>query len=237
MGHESKHPRKHSSTSKDCKCNNKHDKHNNKSNNNKPRIKLKCDRKKCRDNNKVIKAVIPRILLNGNDIQDLTIITTDTQALAYITPLDSDSGIYNPDTVINMGLDLSATGDVRNIDHVALDLHVSCEQTQDIVFNMYLSQTVWVDDQGEEGPVKQSQQYLYQGHRYTLVGRQWNKIGERWDRPRNLGILSATNLPDDAELVKPRLEISLLGVEGRLIVDQTIQLHVEYCKEDDSEEQ
>lgn len=185
---------------------------------------------KCKDNKQVIKAVIPRILIGGNDVNNLVKIQTNVQALDYITPLDGDSNIHDPDSVINMYLDLSEVEEVKNIDHIDLDMHVTTETTENIVFNMYLSQTVCVETiiDGEPQIVKQSQRYLYQGHKYTLDGRKWSQLGERWDRPRNLGILSATNLDDDAELVPPVLQISLLGVIGKLIVDQTIQLHVEY---------
>lgn len=192
----------------------------------------RCSRSKCEDNYQVTKAVFPGVIMSGSNIP-LRKLRTNVEALRYITPINPDEDAYNTDSAINFTLNLEETEDVRNIDHIHLDLHVRTETTQDIVFNMFLYQTVEVLTviNGEEKLIKQSQQYLYQGHKYTLEGRKWNGIEERWDRPRNLGILRATNLSDEAPLSKPQLQISMYDILGKLEVDKTIQLHVEYCVE------
>lgn len=199
---------------------------------NKPKShRCKCRRRKCQDNNTVVKAVFPRVLLAGNDVDGLEKITSNSRALQYTEPLP-EVEIFNPENVINFHLDLAETGDVKNIDHIDLDLHVKSEFTQDVILNMYLTQTVELETIIDDVPtlVHQAQQYLYRGHAYTLEGRKWSKIGERWDRPRKLGILRATNLSLEAPLKAPQLQISLMGVHGKLIVDNTLQLHVEYCR-------
>lgn len=184
--------------------------------------------KSCYKDANVIKAVLPEVLQANNNVQNLIRITDDVQAQQYITPPIPDLTTYNNDETVFLELDISDVENITNIDHIAIDIHVKAEYTQDIAFNMVLKQTVRVDDP-TLGDVVQSQDWLYWGHEYTLEGRKWSKIGERWDRPRNLGILKAS-ISDESNLSGPRLILSFYGVEGKLLVDKTIQLHIEWQK-------
>lgn len=186
-----------------------------------------CDCEK-KDRLKVIKAVFPLHLLPAND-SILTVLKNDTEALRYTSPSGGDTDVYNVDEVINLYLPLDDVKDVKDIDHIELDLHIQSEVSQEISIGLYLSQTVDIVE--EDTVVRQSQRYLYMGHRYSMIACKWTQVGERWDRPVNLGILSADNFsPDEIDLMSPKLQISILGVTGKIVVDNTIQLHVEYLK-------
>lgn len=176
---------------------------------------------------KVIKAVFPIHLLPNND-STLTVLENDVDALRY-TSSQGDSDVYNVENVINFYLPMDNVKDVKDIDHIDLDLHVRSDMSQEISMGMYLSQTVDLMEDGEE--VRQVQQYSYLGHKYSMDAHKWTQIGERWDRPVKLGILSADNFsPDEVELSPPQLQISILGITSKVEVDNTIQLHVEYLK-------
>ena len=191
----------------------------------------KCHKKKCTDNNQVLKAVAVGVefLTPGYDFS-LTKIPNTTEGVAllqeYLLSNPPGADIYHTNDVVNLTLDLEEVGDIDNIDHIDAHFHVMAEITQNMSITMFLT------DVTERDGVTETRVYTYVGHDYTLNACQWSKIAERWDRPRLLNVPISSTFP--AEVIPPTLKIVFSGIQGKLIMDKSIQVHVEYCREDRS---
>lgn len=192
------------------------------------RVKICCN-KKSKTTEKIVKAVFPLSLVPGEEPQELeTIITNDT-VYRYITSDGLQS--YDLSEMVITYLNLPQIKSIDKIDHIAVDLHLRSPITQDITFNMYLGQVIKTRENTVEATIEiQSQKYSYQGHKYTLRANEWTAIGERWDKPSQLSLLQANNLPAGSSTSNPKLQINFAGVKDGLAleVDPTLQIHIEY---------
>ena len=174
---------------------------------------------------KVIKMLFPEILVPGYNGQ-LTKVSNNKQGeeilRRYMESGNPDAGIFNEDEVIQLNIGLEEVKNIENIDHIAIDLHILPEITQNIRFSMEIKQ---ID---ETHGNKRSITYRYTGHNYSLRANEWSKIGERWDRPVFLSYPVETPAPSEIETTPLVLTIILSGITGKLVIDKNIQVHLEY---------